>query len=81
MRKEFIPKGLKILENLQVLRLEEEREAGKFKGKKLIYTPEKVKERPRKKTDKETVHRKTSIGNSDTSEDSLLTEDSFIKED
>lgn len=79
--KEFIPKGLKLLEALHVLRIIQEKEAGKFKGKKLIYTPEKVKEIPRKSKNRKTVHIKTSIGKSNTSEDSSLIEDSSIKED
>ena len=44
LSKGWIPKGLKILEELKVIELVEERSKGKFKGKKLIFTPENVEE-------------------------------------
>ena len=44
LSKGWIPKGLKILEELKVIELVEERSKGKFKGKKLIFTPENIEE-------------------------------------
>ena len=47
LSKGWIPKGLKILEELKVIELVEERSKGKFKGKKLIFTPENIEEMER----------------------------------
>ncbi|WP_462351484.1 hypothetical protein [Fusobacterium varium] len=44
LSKGWIPKGLKILEELKVIELVEERSKGKFKWKKLIFTPENIEE-------------------------------------
>ena len=42
LSKDLIPKGLKIFEKLKVIQLVEERSKGKFKGKRLIFTPENI---------------------------------------
>ena len=42
LSKDWIPKGLKIFERLKVIQLVEERSKGKFKGKRLIFTPENI---------------------------------------
>ena len=42
LSKDWIPKGLKTFENLKVIQLVEERNKGKFKGKRLIFTPENI---------------------------------------
>ncbi|MDH6457234.1 hypothetical protein M2102_000850 [Fusobacterium sp. PH5-7] len=42
LSKDWIPKGLKIFEKLKVIQLVEERSKGKFKGKRLIFTPENI---------------------------------------
>ena len=44
LSKSWIPKGLKIFESLKVIQLVEERKNGKYKGKKLIFTPENIEE-------------------------------------
>ena len=80
LSKDFIPKGLKILEKLKVLVVKEEREKGKYKGKKLAFTPQKVIEIPREPVTGETFIGETFIGEPDTSEDSILKEDSSKKE-
>lgn len=67
LSKGWIPKGLKILEELKVIELVEERSKGKFKGKKLIFTPENVEEmekftREEESDNEETVTGKTITG-------------------
>ena len=42
LNKEWIPKGLKIFEKLKMVQLIEDRDKGKFKGKRLIFTPENI---------------------------------------
>lgn len=42
LSKEFIPKGLKELQRLKVLRVIQERDKGKFKGKWIVFTPEEI---------------------------------------
>ena len=42
LSKAWIPKGLKIFEELKLIQLVEERSKGKFKGKRLIFTPENI---------------------------------------
>ncbi|GAA6323293.1 hypothetical protein [Fusobacterium ulcerans] len=44
LNKEWIPKGLKIFEKLKMVQLIEDRDKGKFKGKRLIFTPENIEE-------------------------------------
>lgn len=67
LSKGWIPKGLKILEELKVIELVEERSKGKFKGKKLIFTPENIEEmekftREEESDNEETVTGKTITG-------------------
>lgn len=81
LSKDWIPTGLKILEDLHVLRIIEDRENGKFKGKRIKFTPEEVKEVPRKTIPGKPGNGKSFNGNHDTSEDILLSEDSNCKED
>ena len=80
LSKAWIPKGLKIFEELKLIQLVEERSKGKFKGKRLIFTPENI-EKEEKTDDKkavtekasteETITGKTIAGFLQTSEDSL----------
>ena len=42
LSKDWIPKGLKIFEKLKMVQLIEDRDKGKFKGKRLIFTPENI---------------------------------------
>ena len=44
LNKEWIPKGLKIFEKLKMVQLIEDRDKGKFKGKRLIFTPKNIEE-------------------------------------
>ena len=80
LSKGWIPKGLKIFEQLKLIQLVEERSKGKFKGKRLIFTPENI-EKEEKTDDKktvtgkasteETITGKTIAGFLQTSEDSI----------
>jgi len=78
---EWIPKGLKKFEDLGMIKIIENRENGKFKGKELIFTPENVKEVPRKTVPGKTVNGKPFAGKTEPSEDSSSLEDSFLNED
>ena len=85
LSKGWIPKGLKILEELKVIELVEERSKGKFKGKKLIFTPENVEEMEKFTREEEinneeaiaeeTITGETVAGFLQTSEDSFVLED------
>ena len=84
--KDWIPKGLKIFENLKVIQLVEERNKGKFKGKRLIFTPENIEEMEKftneqKINDENTIPDKTVTEFLEPSEDSLLLEDNKRIED
>ena len=73
LSKGWIPKGLKILEELKVIELVEERSKGKFKGKKLIFTPENVEEmekftREEEINNEETITEETTTGETITGE-------------
>lgn len=72
----WIPKGLKIFEELKVILLIEDKVGGRFKGKKLVFTPENLKE-----INIKTVVGETVDGFLKTSEDSLLLEDNKRTED
>ena len=73
LSKGWIPKGLKILEELKVIELVEERSKGKFKGKKLIFTPENVEEM-------EKFTREEEIDNEETITGEIITEETIIEE-
>lgn len=80
LSKDWIPKGLKIFENLKVIQLVEERNKGKFKGKRLIFTPENIEEMEKftneqKISDENTITDKTVPEFLEPSEDSLYLED------
>ena len=62
LSKGWIPKGLKILEELKVIELVEERSKGKFKGKKLIFTPENVEEMEKFTREEEIDNEETTTG-------------------
>ena len=70
LSKAWIPKGLKIFEELKLIQLVEERSKGKFKGKRLIFTPENI-EKEEKNDDKKNVTEKASTSFLKTSEDNL----------
>ena len=83
LSKGWIPKGLKILEELKVIELVEERSKGKFKGKKLIFTPENIEEmekftREEESDNEETVTGKTTTGEIITGE--TITEETIAEE-
>ena len=86
LSKDWIPKGLKIFENLKVIQLVEERNKGKFKGKRLIFTPENIEEMEKftneqKINDENTITDKTVPEFLEPSEDSLYLEDNKRIED
>ncbi len=86
LSKDWIPKGLKIFENLKVIQLVEERNKGKFKGKRLIFTPENIEEMEKftneqKISDENTITDKTVTEFLEPSEDSLYLEDNKRIED
>ena len=73
LSKGWIPKGLKILEELKVIELVEERSKGKFKGKKLIFTPENVEEM-------EKFTREEEIDNEETIAEETIMEETMAEE-
>lgn len=81
LSKDWIPQGLKTFEELKLIKIIEDRENGKFKGKRLIFTPELIEEIPQKTVDGKTGNGKTINCKQDTSEDSIYLEDSNIQED
>lgn len=81
LSKAWIPKGLKMFEDLKIILLVEEKDNGRFKGKSLVFTPENIDE-----MDAPTVKLKSSNGISVngfllTSEDIYLLEDNKRIED
>ena len=68
LSKGWIPKGLKILEELKVIELVEERSKGKFKGKKLIFTPENIEEMEKFTGEEEINNEETITGETITGE-------------
>ena len=68
LSKSWIPKGLKIFESLKVIQLVEERKNGKYKGKKLIFTPENIEEMEKFAENTKTNEMNTSNGKPDTDE-------------
>jgi len=81
LSKDFIPTGLKYLEKLGIIILEEDRENGKFKGKRINFTPENVEEMPRKTIAVKPTNGKPLNEKNEPSEDSIIIEDSKDKED
>ena len=73
LSKGWIPKGLKILEELKVIELVEERSKGKFKGKKLIFTPENIEEM-------EKFTREEEIDNEETIAEETITGETITEE-
>ena len=78
LSKGWIPKGLKILEELKVIELVEERSKGKFKGKKLIFTPENVEEMEKFTREEEINNEETTTGETITGE--IITEETITGE-
>ncbi|WP_373077004.1 hypothetical protein [Fusobacterium varium] len=62
LSKAWIPKGLKIFEKLKVILLAEDKVGGKFKGKKLIFTPENLEKINIKTVAEETINGKIITG-------------------
>ena len=92
LHKDWIPKGLRIFQKLKIINVESNREDGRFAGKTLQFTPEKVQEIDKKSTvTQNTVTVKTVTGKTVTGnpphkkifslEDSLCKEDSLISID
>ena len=79
--RDWIPSALKEFENMGIIQVIQEKVSGKFKGKKLVFTPEKVAEIPLKTVIGETVDGETVIGNNDPSEDITIKKIVTNKED
>jgi len=75
LSKEFIPQGLKKLKELGIIEIIADKENGKFKGKRIVFTPEKIQEIETKNTQKtvdgKTVNGESASGNLEPSEDSI----------
>lgn len=75
LSKEFIPRGVKKLEELGVIKIVADKENGKFKGKRLVFTPEKIQEIEmgitQKTVDGKTSNGKSINGNIESSEDNI----------
>ena len=78
LSKGWIPKGLKILEELKVIELVEERSKGKFKGKKLIFTPENIEEMEKFTREEEIDNEETVTGKTTTGE--IITGETIAEE-
>jgi len=70
LSKDWIPKGLRKLENLHIIKINEHREKGIFRGRRLTFTPQSIET-----TGDPTNTRKPVSGFSDTSEESILNTD------
>lgn len=77
---DWIPKGLKILERMNMIQIIEDREGGRWKGKRLVFTPEHIEEIPRKTVPGKPGNGKPGNGKPVPSEDSTLLEDSLFSE-
>jgi len=80
LSKEWIPSGLKILESLKIIQFKDQRQSGKYAGRMLIFTPERIQEIPQKTSIGGSGIGEPVSGKTDTLEDSLLLEDGKIKE-
>ncbi len=81
LSKDFIPTGLRRFEKMHILTIIGGKDKGKFKGKKLVFTPEKIDELPRKTVAGKSLNGKSLNGNNEPSEDSIVLEDSSLKEE
>jgi len=78
---EWIPQGLKILENLKIITITEIREQnGKFKGKE-VFLNEDIKEEKTEETPQKTIPVKTLNGEMGLLEDNIYIQDIYIQED
>lgn len=73
LSKDFIPQGLKKLRELGIIEIVSDKEKGKFKGKRLVFTPEKIQAMKhrivRETADGKTVNGKPVGGKIEPSED------------
>ena len=81
LSKAWIPKGLKIFEDLKIILLVEEKENGRFKGKSLVFTPENIDEISISTVKLKSSNGRTVNGFLLTSEDIYLLEDNKRIED
>ena len=79
LSKDWIPTGLKIFEKLKMIEIVEERENGKFKGKKIVFTPENIDELGNSTVTVKSLNGKPSNGFLEPSEDILYQEDIMFK--
>lgn len=81
LSEDWIPKGLKKLQDLKIIVIEEDRVNGKFKGKRLIFTPENIDESISDTITVKSTNGKSLNGFLESSEDISLLEDSIYKEE
>lgn len=80
LSKDWIPKGLQNFERLGILKMHQEKEKGKFKGKTISFTPERLEEIPLKTVHGKSINGKSINGKSESSEDITSLEDIKNKE-
>jgi hypothetical protein len=81
LSEDWIPKGLKKLQELKIIEIVEDRINGKFKGKRLIFTPENIDESIDDTVPVKSTNGKITNGFLESSEDSSLLEDSIYQEE
>lgn len=81
LSEDWIPKGLKKLQDLKIIVIEEDRVNGKFKGKRLIFTPENIDESICDTITVKSTNGKSLNGFLESSEDISLLEDSIYQEE
>lgn len=81
LSEDWIPKGLKKLQELKIIEIVEDRVNGKFKGKRLIFTPENIEESIIDTITQKVGNGKITNGFLESSEDISLLEDIKYKED
>lgn len=81
LSEDWIPKGLKKLQELKIIEIVEDRVNGKFKGKRLIFTPENIEESIVDTITQKVGNGKIANGFLESSEDISLLEDIKYKED
>lgn len=81
LSEDWIPKGLKKLQDLKIIEIVEDRVNGKFKGKRLIFTPENIEESIIDTVTVKSTNGKITNGFLESSEDISLLEDSIYQEE
>lgn len=81
LSEDWIPKGLKKLQELKIIMIVADRVNGKFKGKRLIFTPENIDESICDTITVKSTNGKFTNGFLESSEDISLLEDSILQEE